>query len=629
MSDAEEPKRPAPGGPAKPLPRLWKYAPDDEPEDEYALKPEPDEFELNEDGSPKLDEAGKPKKKARPTNVALPPRPMERSRSVEKSPPAEKPKRGEKSSAIDRGATPVKSPSTRESEKASKPAKRPRERGEEKESKKVLVEETPEYDTYEARQRVRIVVGVVLAASFLFIGYSVIKSLIPAAGPDETAASGSPDAADPALINAPVVDARTKAEEEAKLLFKHAEEVARSGKVEMAVQLLKKVTASYPGTRVALLAQQALDRPKRNLPLFLDTPAVVASPSDVKPPPVQPVKAPTAVVDATRPTVPTKPESEANLVLPANAAEPGMPTPNPAPAPSPGTPSVSFKPLPHGFRPREGTNAHASGWPMEIVGLRDGAPMMLVPGGAFIQGRDDGESAEGPAHNVTLGTYYIDRHEVTNRQFDLFQKEAGKRSERVRALAKDPALAKIEEPEDAPVVMVSARDAADYASWANKKLPTEAQWEAAARTPDGRIYPWGPDKPVWSKPKAPRQIDPVMSFPQDASPYGVFDLAGNAWEWTKDWYEARYYQQFRTTSADNPAGPSTKPRSGQLVVKGASRDWFSTRREPMKFDARLPYLGFRCVLQVEGAGNAFDPTPSASAPARGGPAGSGSSDTPF
>ena len=626
MSDSEEPKRPAPGGPTKPLPRLWKYAPEDEPENEYALAPEVDEFELNADGSPKLDEQGKPKKKVKPTNAVAPPRPSEKPRPVEKTKRSAKP--GATGSVLG-GTAGVRSRSGAASEKPSKPAKRPRERGEEGESKGVLIEETPEYDTYEARQRVRIAIGVVLAAAFLFIGYSVVKALIPMAGPDDLeAASGSPEAADIGALNSPVVNAREAAEEEAKLLFKRAEDVARGGNAAMAVKLLKKVTTSYPSTLVAKQAQEALDRPKRNLPLFLDGPAVLASRAEPRPVPVEPAKMPTAVVDATRPAVPNRPESEANLGLPANPAEPGGTMPAAKPAASPASPEIAVKPPPRGFRAREGTTAHASGWPMEIVGNRDGAPMMLVAGATFIQGRDDGEAAEAPAHQVILGTFYVDRHEVTVRQFHLFQKEAGRRADRARALAKDPELATIDDTEDNPVVMVSAREATDYAKWAGKRLPTEAQWEAAARTPDGRIYPWGPEKPVWSRPRAPRQIDPVMSFPQDVSPYGVFDLAGNAWEWTKDWYDPHYYQQFRATTADNPTGPSNRPRSGQLVVKGCSRDWFSTKRDPLKFDSRLPYVGFRCVLQVEGPGNIFEPPPSAEKPTNGQPAASGS-DIPF
>ena len=253
---------------------------------------------------------------------------------------------------------------------------------------------------------------------------------------------------------------------------------------------------------------------------------------------------------------------------------------------------------------------------------------MLVAGATFLQGRNDADPAEGPAHKVNLSTYYVDRHEVTVRQFRLFQKEAGPRKDRDRALGRDPGLAEIDADEGRPVVMVTAREAADYAAWAGKKLPTEAQWEAAARTPDGRIFPWGPDPAEWVRPRQPRQIDPVMSFPGDASPYGVFDLAGNAWEWTKDWYEPKYYQLFKTTAAENPTGPQTQPRSSQLVVKGAAKDWTASNREGVKTDTRYPYLGFRCVLQVEGPGSAFEAsTPNANGPNK--KANQGGPDVPF
>ncbi len=199
---------------------------------------------------------------------------------------------------------------------------------------------------------------------------------------------------------------------------------------------------------------------------------------------------------------------------------------------------------------------------------------------------------------------------MTVRQFNLFQKESGRRAERNRALAKNPSLADIDSIDDRPVVMISANDAKDFADWAGKFLPSEAQWEAAARTPDGRIFPWGPEPPVWSHPRAPRQIDPVMSYALDVSPYGVFDLAGNVWEWTRDWYEPKYYVRYRTHGADNPTGPS-RPRNPLLVVKGMAKDWTVSKREGIKIDTRLPYLGFRCVLQVEGPGNVFAPPPPA------------------
>ena len=122
----------------------------------------------------------------------------------------------------------------------------------------------------------------------------------------------------------------------------------------------------------------------------------------------------------------------------------------------------------------------------------------------------------------------------------------------------------------------------------------------AARSTDGRRFPWGNEPAKWS-PRTARQIDPVMSFPEDVSPYGVFDMAGNVQEWTNDWYDSKYFQQFANRTAENPIGPTTKPRSKDLpvVVKGGSKTWNVAFREGVPYEKRLAHVGFRCVLSVE------------------------------
>lgn len=575
MDESEDPKPATPPRlPGSPLPRLWKHAPE---EDSDAVETEK--------------QLAKAKRK--------------------------------KSKGVDAGDA------SKGSEAGSK--KKSKDSDKTKDGKKgVLAEETPELDTYETRQRIRVMVGVGTLALMLLVSWGMYRyfSRGPTAGEELSEGAMPPPP--------PAGTSRQQLEQEARILFDRARELAKSGKSNLAVSMLKRVMASYAGTPSSAEAKEALERPAQNLPLFLDRPAVVASADKSAQGAATKERTeapPKTVVVASATKVAAKSGAEANLVLPANPAEPGTSTTAPAAASAPasanGKPPESDRPskaLPKGFYARRGTKVHESGWPTEIVAERDGAPMMLVPGGTFVQGREEADPAEAPMHRVNVATFYMDKHEVTVRQFNLFQKESAKRSERVRALARDATFSTIDADESKPVVMVTARDAADYAAWAGKRLPTEAQWESAARTPDGRVFPWGNDT---ESPRDGRQVNPVMAFKKDLNPYGIYDLAGNCHEWTKDWFDPKYYQQFRTTPADNPTGPSARPKSQQLVVKGAGNDWAVSRREGIKFDVRLPYLGFRCVLPVEGPGNALEPSPAAGTPGAPPSAGATGSAVPF
>ncbi len=206
---------------------------------------------------------------------------------------------------------------------------------------------------------------------------------------------------------------------------------------------------------------------------------------------------------------------------------------------------------------------------------------------------------DGPAHSVRLSTYYIDQHEVTNRQFRTFLEDThylgqppGKwlTDEKLRAL-----------PDDAPAVFVNYHDAEAYAIWALKRLPTEAQWEFAARSVDGRRYPWG-DEPVrWSRERKLRQIDPVMSFPEDVSPLRRLRHGGKRHGMGPRLVRPPVLRQACATRP--PRTPPARPASGRASsasVRGGSKDWLVYDRQGVDSDQRLAYLGFRCSLAVEG-----------------------------
>ncbi len=151
-----------------------------------------------------------------------------------------------------------------------------------------------------------------------------------------------------------------------------------------------------------------------------------------------------------------------------------------------------------------------------------------------------------------------------------------------------------------PIVNVSWEDASAYAQWAGATLPTEAQWEKAARGPDGRLFPWGDYVESVKRRSATlndeEQTKPVGSYPEVSSPYGAQDMTGNVWQWCADWYDENYYQN---CPARNPSGPPT----GALRVLRGGR-WFYN--QPNFFPAAyrnyctpkhwLSLCGFRCVM---------------------------------
>jgi len=165
--------------------------------------------------------------------------------------------------------------------------------------------------------------------------------------------------------------------------------------------------------------------------------------------------------------------------------------------------------------------------------------MILIPAGKFIMGTDERLPDEGPRHVVNLKAYWIDKYEVTNAQYKKFIDATGRRSPRHFRNRTYP-----EGKADHPVTFVNWYDAHDYCGWAGKRLPTDQEWEKAARGTKGRMFPWGESFDInkantpqrWDKMGIAGDTTPVGSFEGGKSPYGLYDMSGNVWEWTSSWY---------------------------------------------------------------------------------------------
>jgi formylglycine-generating enzyme required for sulfatase activity len=222
--------------------------------------------------------------------------------------------------------------------------------------------------------------------------------------------------------------------------------------------------------------------------------------------------------------------------------------------------------------------------------------MALVPDGPFVQGADHGPAEAAPAHGVVLDAFYIDINEVTHERFEKFREAMRENKRRIPPPAR-PAADRRE-----PVTGIAWADAQAYAFWAKKDLPTEAEWEKAARGVDGFEYPWGEGPPVWPRLRVPGQIDQVGTFAADLGPFGLYDTAGNAREWCSDWYLAGAYERRLAeggAALRNPIGPKSAVPGNLRVVKGSHAGWALWQRAGVPANERPEDVGFRCVVRMK------------------------------
>ncbi len=283
----------------------------------------------------------------------------------------------------------------------------------------------------------------------------------------------------------------------------------------------------------------------------------------------------------------------------------------------------------------------ASVW-LSLVGCQSLSPlldnepdMVLIPAGPFLMGSPeggDGFSDERPQRTITLRAFRMDRHEVTNAKYEQFVAATGHKPP--GNVNPDVTLwfhgKPLPDSGQHPVVNVAWQDAVAYCRWAGKRLPTEAEWEKAARGTDGRRYPWGNEwdlkransasywagrtvefkdraewKAFWVTGEGARISEerglrgevltlPVGSFPEGASPYGLLDMAGNASEWVQDWFEPYYYLKAPPADPKGPDGVLLKVVRGGSWLKPAKSLRTADRDYGFPND-RQSGTGFRCA----------------------------------
>ena len=375
-------------------------------------------------------------------------------------------------------------------------------------------------------------------------------------------------------------------------------------------QMLSDIPKERPwdGAEAARLLQAVLDKKKKSFPWWLLITGLILAGCCgsiavymlwPKPGGAAPVPAP--ILPTISVSLPTS-----QAISPTNI--PVVPTLGQVSAPATAAPAATSTPA--------ATATSGPGIGSTFVRKQDGMSMVFVPAGKFTMGSGSNDPREQPLHTVNLSAFWIDQTDVTNAMFktftqalnyktqaevdgqaDVFNTSAGFVSttgaDWQHPLGPGSSLTGLD---DHPVVQVSWQDASSYCAWAGASLPSEAQWEKAARGPQAKIYPWGNqfNSNNANYGQKTGATSSVTQYQSGASPYGAYDMAGNVWQWVADWYSENYYQ---ASPANDPTGPGAGTYRG---VRGGS--WYNagpdvrtTIRGTGVPSSSYSLIGFRCV----------------------------------
>ena len=252
------------------------------------------------------------------------------------------------------------------------------------------------------------------------------------------------------------------------------------------------------------------------------------------------------------------------------------------------------------------------------ISSRDGMKLIYVPAGEFQMGltsdqywnavisagkhcsQSDCEkffSAEKPAHTVYLDAFWIDQTDVTNA---MYARCAGCKPPSSLFSNTHMSYYKNSQYADYPVVYVTWSQADTYCKWAGRRLPTEAQWEKAARGTDGRAFPWGEgiDESMANYANHEKDTTRVDSYPRGASPYGALDMTGNVWQWVADWYDSSYYASSPNKNPTGPDSGTTRVIRGSSYIIPDILASITVRLPGNKESSPLDSIGFRCAMSL-------------------------------